>query len=849
MPGGNNEIDQVAQAGNELRAKMEALVAKKDAKGFAKLMIDTNNEYVSSPLLAQGQDDPVAEKKDEVLKTFLREITATLPLPQAKETDENGNIVDFRPEIKPETRDFVKDLIREMNYLYFDAVYKNGKQREAWEKKIKKGEVPDTELVKDEPDIVKKLAHAITIEADPSANIVMDAFRMLYGEVKGKKIDGTPCTKYYGAYGLMAKADTCSKNGISKEKLDEYDKYFGDRSASKSIGYKVVPGGPKEGEPLFRELPHYLPTVRQYQTEEEFLAREEELLRLIEIQDRLEQQVKSAVKAGKVLLDQLDKLNAMNEGEIEQDNLDTREYLEKFTHLGTDYKYKNYDVTEHIGVVNVKDATDNLKQPARDFREICAGYMQQMASNGTLDSREGRYIEKLSYVAEKTFYLNDIVSKRNIEYEKTKENPGKRDGYVKELYFLNKQMRLKGFFGVHKLPEDAHTKEIDKTVAELSDSVAADCLDDKCYDDLIFSMKMYKRTYQKMKQAEKEGNVDAYDKYKTLLSEKAADTKEKIAQCKTYESGENVVKRNITGETQLRGKLFDNIGRKVSKKFDKPPMSYESYIYLHVGKHSGNTENDMRDNIAKVLAAYSLQKMGEKFDVGRIHEAAKHITELYILDNNNAYIRGMPRLQGILKDKDSVLKEGEKLRCEIYDIKNDQYDAYVNDMTILKESLRSADGRSKEYKALVNIITEASELGEKTKNMSAAKKAAAFRQANIDVIYAVQKYVKGKEKVRISDKGNDAFANSMDALSIVSKYTKKPGSIMNQRVINVVYAINKIRKQEGLDIYTAFESDYGAARAKQAADERRVAQNSNKKTADSPNKTADNTKKNAPKIG
>lgn len=170
-------------------------------------------------------------------------------------------------------------------------------------------------------------------------------------------------------------------------------------------------------------------------------------------------------------------------------------------------------------------------------------------------------------------------------------------------------------------------------------------------------------------------------------------------------------------------------------------------------------------------------------------------------------------------------------------------------MKTLKESLRSADGRSKEYKALVNIITEASELGEKTKNMSAAKKAAAFRQANIDVIYAVQKYVKGKEKVRISDKGNDAFANSMDALSIVSKYTKKPGSMMNHRVINVVYAINKIRKQEGLDVYTAFERDYGAARAKQAADERRAAQNSNKKTADSPNKTADNTKKNAPKIG
>ncbi len=173
-----------------------------------------------------------------------------------------------------------------------------------------------------------------------------------------------------------------------------------------------------------------------------------------------------------------------------------------------------------------------------------------------------------------------------------------------------------------------------------------------------------------------------------------------------------------------------------------------------------------------------------------------------------------------MKNKDTILQEGEKRRREIYEIKGKAYDDYVKDMKTLKESLRKADGRSDEYKGLYNAIKAASELGEKTKDMSPSKKAEAFRQANIGVIYAVQKYVKGKEKKRFQDKGNDAFDNSMDALSIVSKYTKKEGQMVNEKVDRVIRDINKIRKDDNLEQINKFEQKYGAERAKKAADKR-----------------------------
>ncbi len=64
-----------------------------------------------------------------------------------------------------------------------------------------------------------------------------------------------------------------------------------------------------------------------------------------------------------------------------------------------------------------------------------------------------------------------------------------------------------------------------------------------------------------------------------------------------------------------------------------------------------------------------------------------------------------------------------------------------------------------------------------------------FAKANINVVLAVRMYVRGKEKIRFQDKGNDAFDNSMDALAIISKYTKQDNLKMNAGIYNITSKI------------------------------------------------------------
>ncbi len=69
----------------------------------------------------------------------------------------------------------------------------------------------------------------------------------------------------------------------------------------------------------------------------------------------------------------------------------------------------------------------------------------------------------------------------------------------------------------------------------------------------------------------------------------------------------------------------------------------------------------------------------------------------------------------------------------------------------------------------------------------------------------------------------------MDALSIISKYTKHEGKIMNRGVVNVINKINEKRKDSVLTKYSRFEENFGAERAKTAAEQRRAAEQAKKK--------------------
>ena len=848
-----NDSIKITKVGKELRNKLETLHKQNKAAEMAQLIITIFEEYGNSAKLQNNEEDPDVEEKDAVLKDFLDDLTRTLPAKAEYELDKDGKHIPYRCEIVPENCNFVSSLIFEMNKIFYDKVYDNGKQREDWEKQIRNGKIEDTELIKDEPDIVQKLAHAIVLEVDSAANTTMDAYRVLFSKIHNKRIDGKPGTEVWNAKAKNTFRDVCHDKNISDKMLKNYEKKFSDRNPSKSIGYKVTPGGPTEEKELFAELPDYLEEVRKYKTEAEFEAREEELYKKIDNFERYVQRVKSGVKVGKVLYDRITDIYKAPEPKPDQDSAESKpnqdaakskpnqdaaeskpnqdaaesklkpdhdtaesiKYLELFNHLGTDYVYQGKGATDDIGYINVEDATENIENCIEDSKATTLKVFNAHKKNGTINTPEGQKSYRIAKTMEDIGMLNALVRKRTLEEKELKLSSLKISGFKNEIYFLNKQRRQLGLFGAHKLPEDEFTKSLDNLADEISDSIIADGRDPQCFDDLIISLKQYKRTYQKMRVAEKEGNPDEYKKYRNLLNEKSAQTQNYISECKKFENNDEIEKLNLTENVKDRTDLYKTISKTVTRKFDKTPINYDSYIYLHTGKNAGSTDKERRMNMAKVLAAYTMQKLGKDFDVHKIHETAKGIAKIYRLYENDSPLYG-EHLKKALKNKQTALNAGEKIRGQLYGIKDNQYDAYVNDMKELKNVLRSYEGRSTEYKALVKAITAASNLNQDTSTLSPEKKEAQFRYTNLNLIVAVQNYTKGKEKVRITDKGNDAFNHSMDALSIISKYTKGKNQPTNKMIQDVVNNINKIRKDPKLSSYKNFEQNFGTNRIQNA---------------------------------
>ena len=96
--------------------------------------------------------------------------------------------------------------------------------------------------------------------------------------------------------------------------------------------------------------------------------------------------------------------------------------------------------------------------------------------------------------------------------------------------------------------------------------------------------------------------------------------------------------------------------------------------------------------------------------------------------------------------------------------------------------------------------------------MTPEKKVEVFGQAVNDIVLSVSRYVDGKESAKKSKEDLKTFNNAMDALAIVSKYTKKKGMRLNQRVSDIIEKINTKRDAASEINLDNFEKDYGKKR-------------------------------------
>ena len=235
-------------------------------------------------------------------------------------------------------------------------------------------------------------------------------------------------------------------------------------------------------------------------------------------------------------------------------------------------------------------------------------------------------------------------------------------------------------------------------------------------------------------------------------------------------------------------------------------VSYDKYMTLHTGKNKGTTPEEMTDNLAKNLAAYSLKKLNKGFDLKLLHKTANYLKELYSLD----LLRNDPdQLRKSLETPEAAVKAGALLRDRVYGVPEENRGAFAAAMRKLSQNMVNPSGHSKEYKALCESVRRAGELESTTAGMSAEKKAEAYRQANVDVMEAAFRYTKGKEKVRRTQEGNACFSNALDAVSVVEKHAP----LTNIRAQKWIDGINAVRNPEQRIDGANLQGKYGAERA------------------------------------
>ncbi|MBO4863660.1 MAG: hypothetical protein J5517_04805 [Eubacterium sp.] len=794
-----------------------------------------------------GMGDEGANARLSETEKFLKELS---PVKEGEESKKEGK------EINPENVAFLNQIMQAFSEKYYNAVYDAGSRRDAYVEQIKRGKVKGTELVKDEPKTVRKIAHDLVMRDDGVASdAYVHFYRTLNNSLEGKSINGKKAQEINVETSERVYKSIEEKKGISHEKTLDYTEEFENRDYHNSLGFRYKQGELAPGESPFADLPKHLKVVQSCKSAEELEALEDSLNALLDQHDHYEKQIKSTVKVANHLLKEFDSIDWPDKETLAYKDL--RYCLEHFTHLGKDYKYESVEIIsdknreveaklvkpeKQIYPASAQNAAALIDRSLREMFDNAADKYEDLKEKGMTDSSEFKAAEKMVKTMQNIFQMKENAEKITEAYAKANDggNLSKVEDANLKLKYIEKAKKLNKLTILPKVGDDAYIRSIDDSLKKLSDSLA-DCNvkpdeSKDSYEKLAASLMEHKRIYKKIRAAESLSDDKLKEKYTKQLATNASAIKKAVKNCKSFEKSTEKTEGLIAGESNRIGtldELSENLESTVSiLKNSAAEVSFDKYIRLHSGKYSGKTVGEKKTNIAKVIAAYSLKKEGKKFSVKDIHKAANEIEEFYCIKTNPDYDTkkgGKERLMDATKDEKSMIREAVNIRVGLYGIKNGKYDDFVRDMNTLKDSMRTSKGRSNEYTALCNAIKEASEMNEKTAGMTEEQKADAFANANIKVVMAVQKYVKGKETVRIQDKGNDAFANSMDALSIVSKYTRHEGKAMNESVIKVVNKINEVRKDNILSDANRFAKGYGAERAKMAHDRRMAAEKSKPK--------------------
>ena len=539
-----------------------------DAEGAVNWMVNMFTDFTMSDLVPKTDPDYTAKKqaayeKKEAINSFISMASEAFK-DNAGDFDENN-------ELSEETKKrlfFYADIIDCAIRKYFQAIVSAGRKRDEWAKKIEDGKVPFTEMVKDEPKTVKKLAHDIVLVTDLESSCVNNIFLM----VGNPLVSSEEGKKYFEDRAEKIRTEVMDEEGISQEKETEYVRQFMDQNSSTSTGFEVnVKSG--EGEPLFQKVPEYAERLHELKTEDGFDAYEDELYDFIDKYDRYQEQVRTLVEISKHVLRDFNELKYLaDQSTIVFD--ETNRYFESFTHLGKDYVVDDKDIP-----VDYRKPTDKINYEMLDFllKEFkdSADTLNDKAwdkvngfDKNQKDTDEYKKAKKFAQTTGHIYNINFLADTFNKDF-----GPGKNYDDVAQRYkyigYINKKRKELGIKTIDpKLVmeyQDVYTDTLDEQRKKLCTDIINNGVTDESYEKLFKALTVHKRLHARREIADARRYYDLRNKLDEKIEASRENIKKLIKDCKAFEK-KNDISLNMTGESIDRKKLLDRISASVTRK-------------------------------------------------------------------------------------------------------------------------------------------------------------------------------------------------------------------------------------------------------------------------------------------
>ncbi len=505
---------------------------------------------------------------------------------------------------KKAAEEFAVQFINAAADVYYGGIFQIGSKRDEWEKKIKKGEVPEMKAVSDDKKLANKVANQIVLAHEKESFIGYDLMTVLNGEFgqKNIKINETEGKAFLENKLLEARERKAKEFGINPDKLADYEWDFKNQEAY-ITGFEVKKEKPAEGESLFTNIPDYLKKIKDCKTPEELDALEEEYFELEEANFLRGIKAASAAKIYKKLYADFEELDKGEENRSAAHRF-TKKYLENAARLGKDYIIMDPNVpadlvkpSASLGWNIIDNATGNLVFPADEFYDELDERARNNRENGITGEKAAHDIDFKNNVAD-VYNLTKRI--RNINKEFKDFSNSKRpnhdiDNDKKIRGYISQERKNRDYYCVDQIPDDGYCKTLTEQEKNLSDSLMNDLVTFEGYDRLFKLIEENKRLYKKKAYVEASLLIDgedyheAHERHDAAYKANCEELRAQILACKEFEKTFDEP-ANLAGPGMDRTKLLDRMSKVLSREPNRA-VDYEKV------RDIWSVQNEDLDNI------------------------------------------------------------------------------------------------------------------------------------------------------------------------------------------------------------------------------------------------------------